>query len=172
MATTTSKSLQTTATTFAFLFAFLAITIISCKQGNEGKGEWIPTPPDTSALGKIDHFIPRGQMDEFIKAYEGQRDTIMNKVPGLFMPASEAFNKEWLLKVLKDSACVGIRIYYGVRADTKQGNEFRLMIVGVDEQGKDLYISKGSQLAGQAGDEGKGGLEWGQCNPPCTPQLP
>lgn len=148
----------------------LLVLISSCKQEHEGKGEWIPTPPDSSALGKIDHFIPLTRMDEFKKQFTVDRDSVMRCVPGLFMPESEAFNKEWLLKVLRDPKCVGIRVYYGVRAKAGDRNEFRLMIVGVDEQGNDLYITRGSTLAGQADDEGKGGLEWGQCNPPCIPQ--
>jgi len=120
-------------------------------------------------LGKIDHFIPIERMDEFRKQYAADRDSILRSIPGLYIPYSEAFNKEWLLKVLKDPKCVGLRIYYGVKARTEKGNEFRLMIVGVDQQGKDLYIEQGSALANQAGGGGKGGLEWGQCDPPCSP---
>jgi hypothetical protein len=169
MATISKQSSLTSATLLVCAFCFL-ILASSCKGEQEGNGEWIPTPPDSSSLGKIDHFIPVGRMDEFKKQYTVDRDSVMRCIPGLFIPESEAFNKEWLLKVLKDPKCVGIRIYYGVRAKAGDRNEFRLMIVGVDEQGQDLYITRGSTLAGQGGDEGKGGLEWGQCNPPCIPQ--
>ena len=166
MATISKKSSLTT-TLLSIVFVFVFVSLISCKE-EQGKGEWIPTPPDSSSLGKIDHFIPLAQMEEFRKAFQPERDSIQSKVPGTYIPESESFNKEWLLKVLKDPKCVGLRVYYGVKSKTEKGNEFRLMIVGVDEAGKDLYITRGSSLAGQAGDDGKGGLEWGQCTPPCS----
>ncbi len=168
---TTSKSSSVTVTFFALVFC-ISFLITSCKGVHDGQGEWIPTPPDSSALGKIDHFIPIAQMDEFKKQFLADRDSILRCAPGQFIPSSEAFNKEWLLKVLKDPKCVGLRIYYGVKGKSERGNEWRLMIVGVDEAGQDLYITRGSTLANQAGDGGKGGLEWGQCEPPCTPQPP
>ena len=164
MATISKKSSLTTVMFFAMILGFVLIMSNSC-QNETGKGEWIPTPPDTSALGKIDHFISLKEMNVFIAQFK--QDSIMSKVPGLFVPDAESFNKEWLLKLLKDPKCVGIRIYYGIR---EKGHELRLMIVGVDEQGKDLYIQRGSGLTNQAGvgdDEGNGGLEWGQCTPPC-----
>jgi hypothetical protein len=168
MATISKKSSWTTTSVLTAFFVFIFVTVTSCKnQQGEGNGEWIPTPPDSSALGKIDHFIPIARMDEFKKNYAADKDTLMKCLPGYFMPTSESFNKEWLLKVLKDPACVGLKIYYGVLKSDK-ANEFRLMIVGVDQQGNDLYITRGSTLANQAGDGGKGGLEWGQCTPPCT----
>lgn len=163
---TISKSSLTKATLLSLVFGFLVFTI-SCKDEHEGKGEWIPTPPDSSSLGKIDHFIPMGTMEEFKKQYSADRDTLM-KCAGISIPNSEAFNKEWLLKVLKDPKCVGIRIYYGVKGVEGKGGEMRMMIVGVDEQGQDLYITRGSGLANQADDGGRGGLEWGQCEPPCS----
>lgn len=166
MATISKQSFLTSATLLICAFCFM-ILASSCKDEQEGKGEWIPTPPDSSALGKIDHFIPMTRMAEFKKEFTVDRDSVMKCVPGLFIPESEAFNKEWLLKVLKDPKCVGIRVYYGA-LKVGERNEFRLMIVGVDEQGQDLYITRGSTLAGQVDDEGKGGLEWGQCTPPCT----
>lgn len=167
MATTSKKSSFLTTIGFLTLFSLVLLTIASCKN-ETGKGEWIPTPPDTSSLGKIDHFISLKEMTVFQEQFKADKDSILAKVPGYFIPDGEAFNKEWLLKVLRDPRCVGIRIYYGIKAKTVNGNEFRLMIVGVDEQGKDLYIERGSTLANQAGDEGRGGLEWGQCTPPCS----
>jgi hypothetical protein len=166
MATISKKSSLTTTTLLCILFLSVFVTFNSCKE-DSGKGEWIPTPPDTSSLGKVDHFIPIAQMDEFRKAFQPERDSISSRI-GTYIPESEAFNKEWLLKVLKDPNCVGLKIYYGVKGKTERGNEMRLMIVGVDEQGKDLYITRGSTLAGQVDDDGKGGLEWGQCTPPCS----
>ena len=155
--------------------AFFLVTIViasfmvfSCQETPGEKGEWIPVPPDTSALGKIDHFIPIEDIQRYKDQYGREKDSLAQKLPELNFTTSEAFNKPALLEVLKDPRCVGIRIYYGVNnIDGKKG--FRLVIVGVDEQGKDLYITRGSTLANQ-GDGGKtGGLEYGQCNPPCEP---
>src|ERR1700754_1720868 len=114
MATTSKKSTLTT----LFIVSFF-LCAISCKDEHEGKGEWIPTPQDTSALAKRDHFIPLGKLDEFRKQYSTDRDTLMKCLPGFFMPESETFNKEWLLKVLKDPKNVGLRIYYGIRKTDK-----------------------------------------------------
>ncbi len=163
MATISKKSSLTTVMFFTMILGFVFVMSNSC-QNETGKGEWIPTPPDTSSLGKIDHFISLREMNVFMTQFK--QDSLSTKFPGLFIPDSESFNKEWLLKLLKDPKCVGIKIYYGVR---EKGHEMRLMIVGVDEQGKDLYIQRGSKLANQSGidDEENGGLEWGQCTPPC-----
>jgi hypothetical protein len=48
-----------------------------------------------------------------------------------------------------------------------------LILVGVDKNGKELYIKKGAiQKGGLTQDEGinaiEGGLEHGQCMPPCV----
>lgn len=148
--------------------AISSLLVISCNNnGNNPKEARIPLPVDTSALGKIDHFISMDQMDEFKKDFMIQKDSLSYKQPDLFVPASEAFNKNALLEILKNPECVGIRIYYGVKKGDKR-NEFRLMLVGVNGESKDLYISKSA-----AGGVGKinggnmGGLEFGQCNPPC-----
>jgi len=43
-----------------------------------------------------------------------------------------------------------------------------MILVGVDSQGHDLYYQQGSGAAAQAGgNQGFGGSEYGQCNPPC-----
>lgn len=169
MATISKKSNWTTTLKLTAIFAFILVYAVACTgDRGDGKGEWIPTPPDSSALGKINHFIPTNQMDEFKKQFAVDKDTLLKCLPGLMIPNSEAFNKEWLLKVLKDPKCVGIRIYYGAKKG-ERGDEFRLMIVGVDEAGNDLYITRGTTLANQADGEDRGGLEWGQCDPPCNP---
>jgi hypothetical protein len=143
---------------------FASIFMMSCNgsPGTEG-GVFIPVPKDTSALGKIDHLIPREQIESFKKAYQGERDSLTRKDPNLFIPVDEAFNKQALIDLLKDPKNVGLRIYYGVKAGKRK--EFRLIIVGVDEQGNDLYFTKGSKAAAKL-TQGEYGLEYGQC-PPC-----
>lgn len=149
---------------FVVLLFSTVMLLTSCGSGDE-KGVWIPIPTDTSALGKIDHFIPVEEIDKFKVQYTVERDTLKRVAPNLFIPVSEAFNKKGLIEILKDPRSVGIRVYYGIKKGEK-GNEVRLMMVGVDEQGKDLYYEKGSAAATQAGG-GKGGSEYGQCDPPC-----
>jgi hypothetical protein len=143
--------------------------VVSCtnapKTGNENE-VCIPVPKDSSALGKIDHFIPLDQLEAFKKDFNSQQDSISRREPELYIPASEAFSKAALIDLLKDPKNVGIRIYYGVKKADKR-NEFRLLLVGVDAQGRDLYITKGSAAAAKLGGDVKGGLEFGQCNPPC-----
>ena len=167
MATTSQNSLAAKRFILTSVVIVSFLTVLSCGDKQDGKGEWIPVPPDTSALGKIDHFIPVDDIQRYKDQYSRVYDSLESKSK-LNFTMSEAFNKPALLEVLKDPRCVGIRIYYGINSvDGKQG--FRLVIVGVDEQGKDLYITRGSTLATQ-GDGGKtGGLEYGQCNPPCEP---
>ena len=138
----------------------------SCTSGPKEDGVWIPMPKDTSALGRINHFIPLDQIKKFRSSFESDRDSISIKSPGTFIPTSEAFNKKILVEIMKDPRCVGIRVYYGV-LNTGKRDEFRLILVGVDEQGKDLYIDRKNELATQAPPGGFGGGEYGQCDPPC-----
>jgi hypothetical protein len=150
-----------------FLLGIIITVLLagSCNQHKTGE-VCIPVPTDTSALGKIDHFIPMMDLDLFKKDFKSQRDSVSRRNPDLSIPISEAFNKAALLDILKDPRSVGIRIYYGVKKGGK-ANEIRLILVGVDEQGKDLFIAKGSPMAAQAGTD-LGGAEFGQCYPPCT----
>ncbi len=144
-------------------FTSISLLFFSCK---EAVGVTIPLPKDTSALGKIDHFIPLDQLEVLKKDFAVQQDSINRGVPNLYIPTSEAFNKAALLELLKDPNNVGIRIYYGVKKGDNR-NEFRMVLVGVDQQGKDLLITRGSAIASKIGGDTRFGLEFGQCNPPC-----
>jgi hypothetical protein len=124
----------------------------------------VPNPKDTSALAKIDHYIPIGEIKEYRAAFTSTNDSLQRSFPSLLLPDAEAFNKAAILDILKDPRSVGIRIYHGVKKGGKR-DELRVILVGVDAQGKDLYIKKGSAVAAQA-DPGEGGAEHGQC-PTC-----
>lgn len=151
--------------------ALLLVLLTSCDRQNEG-GVRIPVPKDTSDLAEINHFIPVEKIDDFRKGFAVQRDSLARLSPNLFIPLSETFNKQALLDLLKDSANVGIRIYYGLKTGDKR-NEIRLVLVGVNSQGQDLYYEQGGQIGKVAAklppDGGKGGIEYGQCDPPCLP---
>ena len=150
----------------------MAGILSSCDHKNGG-GEEIPVPKDTSALAKINHFIPVRDIEAFKAAFANQKDSLSRVYPSLVIPFSETFNKQALLNILRDSNNVGVRIYYGVKAGDKR-NELRLILVGVNSEGKDLYYRSG-------GEQGKlgaqlptspedGGAEYGQCTPPCFTQ--
>ncbi|MEP7278908.1 MAG: hypothetical protein ABI813_09720 [Bacteroidota bacterium] len=138
------------------------LLFVSCNNNQSaGKGVWVPVPDDTSALGKIDHFIPIHTVREFRVDFNHERDSLARTNPDLFITESEGFNKPALLEILKNPDCVGIRIYYGVtKGDRKK--ELRMIIVGTNSQGKDLLISKGSAAAARITDN-DGSLEYGQC---------
>ncbi len=158
---------------FSRLGGLLLVTAIlmlnSCTPKDDG-GVHIPLPKDTSALSKIDHFIPIEDINGFRGGFQAQRDSLARQFPGLYIPLSETFNKKALLDLLKDSTNVGIRIYYGVKPGSNR-NEVRLMLVGVNSQGKDIFYERGGgagKLATQIPRGGGiGGVEYGQCDPPC-----
>jgi hypothetical protein len=174
MATIQIRSLKTI-TSIVFSVSLSCSIFTSCTstdgQGNPGETICIPVPKDTSSLAKIDHYIPKGDIDKFRASFDVQKDTLARRVPNLSFSYSEAFNKRQLLELLKDTACVGLRIYYGVKtAGGGKENQLRMMIVGVNSQGQDLYWKRGTAAAAQVGNPGDGGgLEYGQCNPPCNP---
>jgi hypothetical protein len=168
----------TTAIGRAVCIVMMAMVFMVSCNNNTGDQAIIPVPKDTSALAKIDHFIP---VDE-IKAYEDtfrlEREVLQKLQPGFFIPFSETFNKQSVIDVLQIKDCVGMRILYGL---TKKGDSssVRLILVGVNSKGENLYVTKQKKqavkAAGQVGDaaqqtaEGEvdGGEEHGQCRPPC-----
>lgn len=124
----------------------------------------VPNPKDSSVLAKIDHYIPLGEIKEYRAAFTSTSDSLQRSFPSLLLPDAEAFNKAIILEILKDPRSVGIRVYHGIKKGGKR-DELRVILVGVDAQGKDLYIKKGSAVAAQA-EPGEGGAEHGQC-PTC-----
>ena len=165
MSTNLSRLINPTKLLLVLTIIF-SVSFMAC-SGPKGDGVWIPIPKDTSELGLRDHFIPQKEIEIYRKRYDTDRDSLAVLWPNLYVPKSEALNKRSLLEVLKDSNCIGIRIYYGATAREEKG-DFRLIIVGVGKSGEDLYIKKGSAIATQI-DPGDGGLEYGQCDPPCEP---
>jgi hypothetical protein len=169
------KQLSGTALRWSFFFLAVAIIMISCRQ----KGSVTIPVKDDTALSKINHFIPLDQIKIYQDAFNIERDTLLKLQPGLSLPLSEAFNKKAIIELLKNPECVGIRVAYGIKQSGNY-NEMRLIITGVDTQGGDLYITgeaapetaNRSAKAVQAGPPPpgatvRGGVEQGQCNPPC-----
>lgn len=150
--------------TLVMVLAITSSILLSCNNNNPRGSQVIPVPDDTSALAKINHFIPASQIERYRAAFRIQNDSLHARFRSFLLPDAEAFNKPALLEILKDPRCVGIRIYHGVK--TADGmNEVRVILVGVDSQGKDILISGGSAIAADV-TQTKGGLEYGQC-PTC-----
>lgn len=149
---------------FCILASFL---VTSCNNGTGGggggkdSGVVIPNLPDSSALAKIEHYIPKGEIMRFRRAFNA--DSLNAKNPDLFITESEGFNKSALLELLKDPKCVGIRIYYGIAPGTTRKKDLRLILVGTDSQGKDLYFTHTTSKAGTRLTDDEVGLEYGQC---------
>jgi hypothetical protein len=168
MATNTKKSLLTYPTVLFFLIG--ALLIGSCSSDpHPGKNMVCIKVKDTTSLDS--HFISLMSIDIYKKDFVAERDSLKMKCPGIFIPNSETFPKESILEFLKDTTVVGLKFYYGIKPESrKKKKALRLMIVGVDAAGNNVYIKKkGSGLAAQAGgDTEDGGVEYGQCTPPCT----
>ncbi|HTE09836.1 MAG TPA: hypothetical protein VK645_02685 [Chitinophagaceae bacterium] len=164
-----SKIKKPAAPVFILLTAICltALFFASCNNapggGGNGKdsGVFIPNPTDTSALAKIEHFIPKSEIMQFRRSFNA--DSLRSKNPDFFITASEGFNKTALLDLLKDPKCVGIRIYYGITQGAAKKKDLRLILVGTDSQGKDLFITRSSNKAGARLTQDEVGLEYGQC---------
>jgi hypothetical protein len=145
-----------------------ALLIGSCQNEPPVKDQvCISVPADTSALGKKNHFIPVMSIDIYEKDFRATRDSLTKCYPDLFIPNSETFNKASIVEFFKLPQVVGLKFYYGIKPGAEKRKSLRLMIVGVDSAGNNVYIKgKGSALAAQSGTD-DGGLEYGQCTPPC-----
>ncbi|WP_462249750.1 hypothetical protein [Ferruginibacter sp.] len=173
-------------TCFAFLrllFLLLPVIFFMTSCNNDSGGVVIQVPNDTSALGKINHFIPLAQIKAYEAAFASERDSLLKFRPGFSIPLSEAFNKQSIIELLQIPDCVGIRILYGIKKNG-DSSSVRLVLVGVNSKGENLYLSEqkpgrttnetatadsaGRQMkTAESSDEEVGGEEHGQCNPPC-----
>ena len=146
------------------LFIFLTIICTGCLLLTACKDKTdvlIPNPPDTSALGKINHFITKDSITLLRTAFNNERKRL--DATEIFITESEGFNKPALLKLLENKDCVGIRIYYGITNDSTNGGKraLKMIIVGTNSQGKDL-LTDNSPLAADL-TQTSYGLEYGQC---------
>jgi len=153
-------------TGFLLLATFALLLTTSCNNnGAPGKNSVvIEIPEDHSGLDKIDHFIPEEKIKQYQADFKIDVDSLAKYYPSLLLPEAEAFNKRAILSLLKAPDCVGIRVYHGVKKGGRR-DEVRVILVGVDSNGKDILISKGSVLVARITQDG-GGIETGQC-PTC-----
>ena len=151
------------------IIVFIGVLLTgSCNNEPPAKDQvCISVPVDTSDLGKKNHFIPVMSIDIFEKDFRATRDSLTKTYPDLFIPNSETFNKASIVEFFKLPQVVGLKFYYGIKPGPEKKKALRLMIVGVDSAGNNVYIKgKGNALAAQGGSD-DGGLEYGQCTPPC-----
>jgi hypothetical protein len=167
MATNSKNSLLTYSQVLIFFLG--ALLIGSCSEPQPKDQVCISVPNDTSALGRINHFIPVKDIDIYKKDFDAERDSLLSRNPEIFIPNSETFNKATIVEFFKDTTVVGLKFYYGIKPGTARKKALRLMIVGVDAAGHNVYIKeKGSTLAAEAAGSEEGGAEYGQCHPPCS----
>jgi hypothetical protein len=170
------KTLTTAMCRAAGIVLAAMIFMVSCNNDG-GNTAIIPIPKDTSALAKIDHFIPVDKIKAYEDTFRLEREILQKIQPGLFIPFSETFNKQSVIDVLQLKDCVGMRVLYGL---TKKGDSssVRLILVGVNSKGENLYVTKQKQRGNNAATQAKdavpgasgevdGGEEHGQCLPPC-----
>jgi|GEM_PF-501776 len=158
---------------FVLFLSMGAMLISSCGDGPKpGKDEvCVKNPKDTSDLGKRNHFIPVMSIDIYKKNFDQSRDTIDQRLPDIMIPNYEIFNRASIVEYLKDSTVAGLKFLYGIKPGSEKKRALRLMIVGVDKNGKDVYLKgkPGGAMGAQATND-DGGLEYGQCSPPCDIQ--
>ena len=78
--------------------------------------------------GNENHEISLNEAAELTQRF---RDNL----PVIDITTAEYFGKSALEDLLSQNGCVGIRVYYGIDSDMKK----RLVIVGVNGEGNDLY---------------------------------
>lgn len=154
---------------FVVLFFMGATLISSCGGGSQpGKDEvCVKNPKDTSALGRRNHFIPVMSIDIYKKNFDQARDTIDQRLPDIMIPNYEIFNRASIVEYLKDSTVAGFKFYYGIKPGSEKKRALRIMIVGVDSLGKNVYLKNKKGAMGAQATNDEGGLEYGQCSPPC-----
>jgi hypothetical protein len=176
MATNVKKSLLIYPLVLVFVTG--ALLISSCKDQS--------TPPKdgqvcislTNDPNANKHFMPKDSIDIYRRKFDSVRRELDKKCSLLSLSNCETFSKDAVVKLLQDSTITKMRIYYGIRPTTDSTKRsLRLIIVGVDKAGNDVFIKnpfpgqggkKEARELAPAGDPLDGGLEYGQCDPPCT----
>jgi len=82
----------------------------------------------TNFTGNENHEISLNEAAEMTQRF---RDNL----PVIDYTIAEYFGKSALEDLLNQQDCIGIRVYYGIDSDMKK----HLVIVGVNDEGNDLY---------------------------------
>jgi hypothetical protein len=108
----------------------------------------------------MNNVISLQQAITMTTAFREQKDQIVN--PDLagknILPNYETFDRQAFDKVLSQSGCVQLRVYYGLN----ENQQLRAIVVGVNEKGEDMLPSEEST----DDDEGNTIVEDGFTCPP------
>ena len=116
------------------------------------------------------HRILLAKAKEMTLRYREHKDSILKDewAGKNILPVCETFTKESFDSFFSNPQCKGIRLYYGMSNDM----QVHAIIVGVDDQDRDMLPKDGSSLlrAGSDSDEDPPILEEGQrCPEECPP---
>ena len=121
-----------------------------------------PKSEYTKNLKAADHFLEADVAEKWIARYQQYvRDTLQRGTTNqgkavdaappaapVFPKESESFNRALIQQILCLDSCMGVRILFGIN----DNNEVRLLLGGIDQEGKLLYIT-------DAGEDKKAGLK-------------
>lgn len=132
-----------------FLLTGIAI-IISCNS------KFPPPAPTAGSYGdslwRIDHFITNQKATQLISNFRSNKEAILSgryngNAKVLF--DHETFNLRDISDLLKEKGCIGLRVHMGM----DENNQVRLVLIGVDKNGRDLVINAN----GSTNDPDRGG---------------
>ena len=88
---------------------------------------------------KVDHFINKKKARKLVKDF----NTRTAPIPKNAFMQPENFDKAIIQELLNLSGCKMLRVYFGLN----QYNKVRLVLVGVDENHNDLYLTRSTDIA-------------------------
>ena len=118
-------------------------------------------------LGK-QHSISLDDAKKMTKKFRDDKDKIVkDEYKGKhLMPNCESFDRAAFDSLLQNENCKGVRIYYGMK---QEDHKIHAIIVGFDEEGKDILPVEGIAM------DGTGGViieDSTTCPPNCPPPSP
>jgi hypothetical protein len=99
----------------------------------------------------MNQFITLTEAANMTALYRQNRESILQSSyrEQAVLPLSETFDRAPFDTLLARPSCTGLRIYYGMDQDLK----VHALIVGVDEDGRDLLPSTASSLTATGDDD-------------------
>ena len=148
------------------MLAFTLVVVASCNDTAD-----TPKPPATEFSRKLDsinHFFPLDKAHLLADVFKANKDSLKFGSDSYAIPFSETFNMDMIRQLTALKNCVGLRIYYGLDNGDKK---VKLMIVGVDANGFDIYLPSPPPPAGAITPNGASSstqsvAETGQWGPP------
>lgn len=97
-------------------------------------------------MDPANHFISLDEAKKMAAEYRKGKEVILNgQYAGKnILPTCETFSRQAFDKILENSECASIRIYYGM----DEGLKIHSIIVGVNSKGEDILTAPDSSIAG------------------------